>query len=535
MKKWQIDVLVIGSGLAGIRAALEARLAGATVLLVSEAAIGKANNTAISKGFFAIPGRGNHGDDAGQHLIDIITGGCNLNDPELVTVMVNNLKNEADFLLESGVTLTLRSDGGLRYSKFPGHTFPRVLNTTSGSGVGLLAPLAARAAALGVWMEQGITIISLQKDTDGVCGVWGHTRQGEPVFMQSSAVILATGGAGRLYLHTNNVPGAVGLGQAMALNAGLALVDMEFVQFYPTYLRMPGKPRVIILYEVFVANAGATLRNCLGEDIRNIYNLHDTQTLTRDKLSVAIASEISAGRGVGPDGDAVIMDLSTIKDPAKYHKLLPGAVSPHTSELHVGPVAHFTMGGIAVQPGGETQMPGLWAIGEVAGGIHGANRVGANALAECLALGRVAGNAAALYAQRTGRRTPGTDPVPPFKPDIPKADLSAVEEALRKTMIAQAGMLRDAESLQACLNTIDALEEKLAGQKSLGNLKLGMMLDVARAISLSALAREESRGSHYRLDFPDMCDNYLGNFLIQKFDGKKLKTTFLPRRSLTGV
>ncbi|MCL6479729.1 MAG: FAD-binding protein [Peptococcaceae bacterium] len=530
MKEWRTGVLVIGSGLAGLRAALEARRAGGDVLVVSGAPTGKASNTAVSKGYFAVSGAGDPGDSPGRHLDDIVDGGRRVNDPALISVMVENLKDEAGFLMECGVPLTVREDGGLLFSKFPGHSYRRVLGTRNGSGVELLKPLAERAGELGVRMEEGITVLSLQNDGAGVEGAWGYTRQGEPVFISAGAVILATGGAGRLYLHTNNVPGAVGLGQAMALSAGLSLVDMEFVQFYPTYLRMPGKPRVIVLYETLVAAAGATLRNRDGEDIRELYGLKDGAKLTRDRLSRAIASEIRAGRGAGPDGEAVIMDLSTMAHPGKYRRLLPRAVPPDARELYVGPVAHFTMGGIAVKPGGETGVPGLWAIGEVAGGIHGANRVGANALAECLALGRVAGGAAAGYARVAGRRrTARKETAPPFDPGREAGDLSSMVETLRAVMSRHAGILRDAGGLEEGIAAINALKNKLPDKKTIAALKLGMMLDVAHSICLSALGRRESRGSHFRLEHPAEREEYLGNFLVGK-SGEELTIQFVPRR-----
>ncbi len=531
VKQWQTDVLVIGSGLAGIRAAMEARRAGASVLAVSRAPMGKANNSAISKGHFAVSGGEFYpGDSAEQHLNDIIAGGGRINDPGLVSVMVDNLKDEAGFLKDCGVSLITRDDGSLQYSKPPGHTYPRVLATTRSSGVDLLDPLVGRARETGVLMEQGVTVLFLVSDGEGVCGVRGFTRSGEPVLIEAAAVVLATGGAGGLYLHTNNAPGSVGLGLAMALSAGLPLVDMEFVQFYPTYLRMPGRPRVMIFYEILVAVAGAVLRNRYGQDIRELYGMKEMSGLTRDRLSRAIASEIRAGRGVGPDGEAVVLDLSTMARPEKYRRLLPKAVPQDALQLHVAPVAHFTMGGVAVKPGGETEIPGLWAIGEVAGGIHGANRIGGNALAECLALGRVAGAAAAEYSLRAGQRRPcRQETEPPFDAGAGAGDLSPLEETLRRTMSSRAAILRDAGGLEEALAVINSLGDKISGKKSIAALKLGMMLDVARAVCLSALMRRESRGSHFRLDYPGERDDYLGNFQVKKVE-EEMEVTFVPRR-----
>ncbi|MFZ5633778.1 MAG: FAD-binding protein [Bacillota bacterium] len=525
MKNWQTDVLVIGSGLAGIRAAIEARRAGAAVLVVSRGAIGKANNTAISKGYFAVPGAGGPEDGAARHLEDIMAGGGGIGNPALVHVMVDNLDEEAEFLAGCGVPLALRSDGSFLATRVPGHSFPRVLGTRRTSGVELLAPLVARAGETGVRMEQEVEILSLLNDGEGVYGTRGLTRQGEPVTIHAGAVVMATGGVGSLYLNTNNAPGTLGLGQAMALSAGLPLVDMEFIQFYPTYLHMPGKPRVMAFYEVLVAVAGATLRNRHGEDIRELHGLKEGPALTRDRLSRAIASEIRAGRGVGPDGGAVVMDLSTMNSPEKYRRVLPGAIPPAVSEIHVAPVAHFTMGGVAVKPGGETGIPGLWAIGEVAGGIHGANRIGGNALAECLALGRVAGRAAAAHSLRAGLRKPRRDDFAfPFESTAVREDLSAMEEALKRAMNSHAAILRDAAGLAEGLAEINSLRDRLqktpGSGSSMAAFKLGMMLDVARAVFLSALKREESRGSHFRTDHPAEREEYLGNFLVKKVEGE---------------
>lgn len=533
MKNRQTDVLIVGSGLAGIRAAIEARRAGAAVLVVSRSAVGKASNSAIAKGNFAIPGTGSPEDSPEQHLADIMAGSGGIGDPGLVSVMVRNLEVELDLLTECGAPLNLRSDGSFAVLRSPGHSFPRLLGTRRGSGVELLAPLVARAREMGVGMEQGVEILSLLDNGEGACGAWGVNQRGDPVVIQAGAVVLATGGLGSLYPETNNAPGTFGLGQAMALNKGLSLVDMEFIQFYPTYLRMPGKPRVMVYYETLVAFAGATLRNRRGEDIRELYGLTDGASLTRDRLSRAIASEINAGRGVGADGGAVVMDLSTMKKPEKYRRALPRAVPPDVSEIHVAPVAHFSMGGVAVKPGGETGMPGLWAVGEVAGGIHGANRIGGNALAECLALGRVAGSAAAKHSMRREqlkplRYQPGLKPAS----DAGGHNLPAPGERLKLTMGRHAAVLRDAGGLEQALAEIDELKgilEKGPAHRSVAGLRLSMMLDVAHAVCLSALKRRESRGSHFRTDHPRERGEYRGNFLVKKAEGR-LAIKFMPRK-----
>ncbi len=533
MKSWETDVLIIGGGLAGIRAAVEARTKGAAVLLVSRGPAGKANNSAVSKGYFAVPGACAPADSPERHFSDIISGGCRINDPELVLAMVNNLEGEINFLVDCGVPLAVRADGSFVCSKPPGHSFPRVLSTLRSSGVDLLAPLVLRAKELGVSMEEGIEILSLLSDEEGACGAWGCTRSGEPLLIRAGAVVLATGGAAGLYLRTNNAPGTVGLGQAMALSAGLSLVDMEFIQFYPTYLHMPGRPRVMVFYEILVAVAGATLRNCDGEDIRKLYGMENGAALTRDRLSRAIASEIRAGRGVGPEKEAVAMDLSTLASPEKYRRFLPKAIPPNASVVHVSPVAHFTMGGVAVKPGGETEISGLWAVGEVAGGIHGANRVGGNALAECLALGRLAGSAAAEHSVKSRRRKFSEKEIEfPCGPGA-SAEFSALEESLRKTLNTHAAVLRDAAGLTESLAKIRSWQQErqkdLLRDKSVAAFKMGLMLDVAHAICLAALERKESRGAHFRADYPEENENYLGNFFVRKTNGE-MEIKFSARR-----
>ncbi|MFZ5647451.1 MAG: FAD-dependent oxidoreductase [Bacillota bacterium] len=534
MKSRQVDVLVIGSGLAGIRAAIEARRYGMEVLVVSRSATGKANNSAISKGYFAVPdGLCDPCDSPARHLEDILTGGGGIGDPELVTVMVENMKEEVALLAECGVSLSRKKDGNFLCSRVPGHSFPRVMGTNRNSGVQLLSPLVTRAMEMGVRAESGITLISLVKEGGFVTGAWGYTGNGDAVVISSRAVILATGGAGGLYLRTNNVPGTDGLGHAIALDAGLPLVDMEFVQFYPTYLHMPGLPRVMISYETLVAAAGATLRNRDGHDIREIHGLLDGASLTRDMLSRVIESEIASGRGVGPEGRAVVMDFSTMKNPEKYRKYLPKAVSPGVMQVEVSPVAHFTMGGVAVEAGGKTGIPGLWAIGEAAGGIHGANRIGGNALAECLALGRVAGAAASRYSSGVKLRDISPAGAVPVSDTGKEACVSQLAVKIRGTMTGHAGILRDAAGLEEALNEINILrvkaEEENRREKTLAGLKICMMLDVAEAVCLSALMRKESRGSHFRSDYPEENEKYLGNIFVNRKNGK-MDAQFVPRR-----
>jgi aspartate oxidase len=227
------------------------------------------------------------------------------------------------------------------------------------------------------------------------------------------------------------------------------------------------------------------------------------------------------------------MDLSTITSPEKYRRFIPKAVPPGTSTINVAPVAHFTMGGVSVKPGGGTEIPRLWAIGEVAGGMHGANRIGGNALAECLAMGRAAGRAASECARGLNHSMKLPEKAY-FLPEITANGTGRpeLEALLRRTMSRQAGVLRNAEGLEEGLAWINSLKDSLARKnagagKSAAEFRMELMLDVAGAICLCALMRRESRGSHYRTDYPAESGEYLGNFLVRKVKGE-LEIKFQP-------
>jgi len=296
------DVLVIGGGGAGLRAAIEARHGGADVLLASKSRVGYANNTYIAKAVIAASGWGNPGDGAGVHLEDTVRGGCFLNDRNLVSVMVEKAKTEMSFLEKCGVVFA-KKEGRFDIEQIAGHSFPRQIRGEHRTGSDLVVPLKQYAEKIGVRFADRVFITRLFSSGDRMAGASGVSHDGRFMAFSAGCVILATGGFGQVYLHTNNAAGITGDGQALALHLGLPLKDMEFVQFYPTATGKFGNR--LILSEVLVMVEGAVLKNSLGEDIVIRHGLTDPMRLTRDRLAQAIMRELLEGRGV--DG-GVIMD-----------------------------------------------------------------------------------------------------------------------------------------------------------------------------------------------------------------------------------
>ena len=387
MKRDRCDVLVVGGGGAGLRAAIAAREAGADTLLVSKARVGYGNNTFISKATIAATGFGLSNDGPHVHEKDTFEGGRFLNDSELVRVMAREIPDEIRFLQACGVLFSKRGER-MRVIHTPGHTHPRHVTVPSRVGGDLILPLRAHASKAGVRFGERVFVSKLLTVDHNLRGACGFDEAGDFRVYETGCVVLATGGFAQIYLHNNNAPGLTGDGHVLALEAGVELRDMELVQFYPTALgKLGGR---LLLYEGLVFQGGAILRNAQGEDILLKYGLKDSKAATRDRVSQVITQEILEGRGVG---DGVIMDLGELAEemPASLRLLLPAGWTPSQKELSVSPTAHFCMGGVMAGPDAATSLPGLFAAGEVTGGVHGANRLGGNALAEAFVMGAVAG------------------------------------------------------------------------------------------------------------------------------------------------
>lgn len=528
-EKMRCDVLVIGGGGAGLRAAIEARHAGADVLLVSKGRVGYANNTYIAKAVISASGWGDSRDGGSVHLEDTVQGGRLLNDLELVSVMTEEARDEILFLEKCGVVFA-KNKGRFVTEQIAGHRFPRQIRGQHRTGSDLTVPLKQYAEKIGVRFVDRVFISRLFSKEGRVAAASGVSHDGPFIIFEAGSVILTTGGFGQVYLHTNNAAGITGDGQALALELGLPLKDMEFVQFYPTATGRLGNR--LILSEVLVMAEGAILRNSTGEDIAKKHGLTDPMRLTRDRLSQAIMRELLAGRGV--DG-GVVMDLSPIADERLplMASLLPSSWNVDQKTLIVAPTTHFCMGGIVINKRAETPLSGLFAAGEVTAGIHGANRLGGNALCEIFTFGGIAGKKAAASAEELGYADAPDELIQHEKARLesffggngkrPKN----LTRSLKELMWLKAGILRDRESLDEALDKIRDLRSEAATARIddtsdlIRCLELENMLRISEVVCRAALSREESRGSHYRTDYPvEDNDRWRHNIVVRKVNGE---------------
>jgi succinate dehydrogenase/fumarate reductase flavoprotein subunit len=528
------DVLVIGGGGAGLRAAIEARQAGADVLLVSKAKVGYANNTYIAKAIIAASGWGDPRDGSRVHLEDTVKGGRFLNDPELVSAMVVEAKDEISFLEKCGVAFQ-KKDGRFKTDYIAGHSFPRHVGGEHRTGSDLTLPLKQFAEKIGVRFADRIFITRLFSSGRHVAAASGVSHDGRFLVFTAKCVVLTTGGFGQMYQHTNNAAGITGDGQALALELGLPLKDMEFVQFYPTATGRLGNR--LILYEALVLGEGALLKNRDGEDIIIKHGLKDPMQLTRDRLAQAIMRELLEGNDV--DG-GVIMDLSPITEERliPLASLLPSAWHADQKTLIVSPTTHFCMGGIMIDKNAETPLSGLFAAGETTAGVHGANRLGGNALCEVFTFGSIAGKKAAAKAKEMGPVNAPGEMIKHEKARLESrfsgngVDTKVLGRSLKQIMWFKAGILRDSEGLSEALKTIsdirsEAVEAPIAKISDLIRfLELENMLLLSETVCRAALLRTESRGAHYRTDcLEEDNTHWLKNIVANKDEaGIRLET-----------
>jgi succinate dehydrogenase/fumarate reductase flavoprotein subunit len=531
------DVLVIGGGGSGLRAAIEAKERGVDVVVVSKSRVGYGNNTYISKGTFAAAaGWGDSRDNPDVHLRDSIIGGRFINNQRLLKAMTREAEAQIGFLEKCGVRF-LRHDGKIAIKHTPGHSYPRHVRGEHQAGRDLVIPLREYAKKIGVRFAERITITRLLTSNERVAAAIGVSRDGRFLAFVAKCMILASGGFAQIYLHTNNAAGACGHGHALAFELGIRLKDMEFIQFYPTALGPRGGR--ILLYEALVFNAGAVLKNAQGDDIISKHGLSDPMAMTRDRLTRAIMVEILEGRDVA---GGVVMDLSEASPEklTRLRHLLPQASPSNEGRYIVSPTAHFCMGGIDINENGETAVPGLFAAGEVCAGVHGANRLGGNALTEVFAMGGIAGRNAALRAKET-------DLPALHKTEIPEAsvpyqslrfpgesDLQRMRQDLKEVMWYNAGIIREKKELEKALGKIRKISSYGINTHVtdtgglLTSLELHSMLLVSEMVCRAALLRNESRGAHYRSDYPEEDnDNWLKNIMICKED-KKIRLTAVP-------
>lgn len=508
-KRVKCDVLVIGSGGAGLRAAIAAAEAGAIVLMVSKSRIGQVSNTILSKSVIAASGLGSNDDSAIKHGLDTLEGGRYLNDLAIVNRFTEAIQSEVEQLRKWGVEFVSAESVNPKLFKFPGHSQARHVVGKNWLGRDLVRPMLQKALALGVSFEERLFVSKLIAIDNQICGATCISPDGRFVEIVANAVVLATGGFGHLYLNTNNAPDVTGDGHALAGDVGVRLQDMEFVQFYPTTLGKRG--RRILLYERLLTQKGVVLRDGQGEDLLRKHDNYKPDEITRDQLAQLIMKEILADP---KKQGAVFFDLSglDVKAETEMSALLPPGWAEGKRIFQVSPTTHFCMGGVVVDQNGETSCQGLFAAGEVTAGAHGANRLIGNALAELLVMGAHAGKNAAqklsgqdcsdAFAAASSREMNRLKSFYGRKGLNPEK----LTEEIKRTMWFEAGIIRNRESLNRALKAIEKLKKAPFMINSCADLirylEFANLALVGEMVCLSALARNESRGAHYRTDFP---------------------------------
>jgi succinate dehydrogenase / fumarate reductase flavoprotein subunit len=557
LERHPYDVLVIGAGGAGLRAAIAAKAAGASVGLVCKSLLGKAHTVMAEGGVAAALANVAQADSWQVHFRDTMVGGKLLNNPRMAQLHAMEAPDRVRELEKWGAVFDRTRDGRILQRPFGGHTNPRLAHVGDRTGLEMIRTLQDRAVAMGIEVFMECTITHLSTGRAGVTGAVGYWRTtGRPIAFPAKAVVLATGGFGKAYEITSNSWECSGDGLGLAYAAGAELIDMEFVQFHPTGMVWPPGVRGLLVTEA-VRGEGGILRNATGErfmwrylpeDRRAEYAATDEEATrwvtalsqgrdtdarrppelsTRDNVARAIYTEVREGRG-SPHG-GVFLDISYLppdhvrrKLPSMYEQFKELAdVDITTGPMEVGPTTHYAMGGIrVVAETGATTVDGLYAAGEVAGGMHGANRLGGNSLSDLLVFGARTGAGAAAHA--------GARDVPPYmnpnevaravdelaapleRPD--GEDPYAIQRDLQSTMGRLVGIFRTEADLKEALGCLAELRARWAGIRVTGGraynpgwnlvFELRNLLIVSEAIARSALGRQESRGAHSRLDYP---------------------------------
>lgn len=512
MKPDFFDVLILGSGAAGLRAAISAAETGLSVCVLSRGNPGKSTCTWFSGGVMA---GGSDGEKRDAHLQRTLKAGRGLNDRKLVEVLVEEAPSRLRELVEWGISAEFLD--GYLYAK--GH--PPVL------GEEIVRCLLRKGRALGIHYLGNLMVADLLIE-DGSAGVLTYEgKSGEWRVLTSKAAVIATGGASALFHRNDNPKHMLGDGYRLAIEAGAVLRDMEFVQFYPLCLAEPGKPPLVVPPKL--ADRGR-LTNDRGELILGKYGIEERPAgeRARDRLSQALFREIHQGQCTAWLDLRDLAEEDWRVDPfaASLRGLFLERYRAGDRALRVAPAAHHTMGGIRIDVNGAASVPGLFAAGEAAGGLHGANRMGGNALTETLVFGARAGRAAALWAKQAGGAALRhlLETLAERSRERWKGTLTGTGllDRLRKTMWEDGGIIRDEHSILRAMDTVKAIQEETsaspcvpAGQALIDLIELRSAARVAAMILEGALRRRESRGAHYREDFPDQNDEeWQGHLLV---------------------
>ena len=532
-------VLVIGSGGAGVRAAIEASQHGETVL-ISKTIVGKGGCTTMAEGGFNAVMRDE--DSCGIHFEDTMKGGAFLNDPELVNILVKEAPLRMGDLVKWGAVFDFTDSDEVAQRPFGGQRFPRTCYAGDRTGHEMMVTLVEHLDGTGVNTLQEYTVIDLLKDGDRVIGAMALDEKGNLVLLKADSTILATGGGTKVYDISTNSSSGTGDGYAIGYRAGAELIDMEMIQFHPTGAVFPYDARGRLVTEA-VRGEGGLLLNSEGERFMKVYDPQRMELSTRDVVARAIATEIQQGRG-SPNG-GVFLDVTHLpreqiesRLPVMLEQFLKFGVDIRVTPMEVAPTAHHIMGGLRITPECRTTLPGLFACGEVSGGVHGANRLGGNALAETQVFGRRAGDAAGRAEKREKKVDPAQVTRQQERLDRflnGTKSPSKIRMYLQQAMWEGANIFRTGEGLQKALAATGVLADKPLKAETPRNLAECCIVEnmclTASLICRSALLREESRGAHVRKDIPQTHDaehSPFGHTFVSK-KGQGIETREVPK------
>jgi succinate dehydrogenase / fumarate reductase, flavoprotein subunit len=582
------DVVVVGAGGSGLRAAIEARQAGKRTAIISKSLFGKAHTVMAEGGCAAAMGNSNPNDNWQVHFRDTMRGGKFLNNWRMAELHAKEAPDRVYELEAWGALFDRTKDGKISQRNFGGHQYARLAHVGDRTGLEMIRTLQQRVVALQqedartqgdpeamIKVFAETTIIELMKDGERIAGALGYIREtGQFVLFEAPTVILATGGIGKTFKYSSNSWEYTGDGHALALLAGATLLNMEFVQFHPTHMVWPISVRGLLVTES-VRGDGGVLRNSEGKRYMFNYvpdvfraqyaeteeeadrwytdpdhNRRPPELLPRDEVARANLAEVRAGRG-SPHG-GVFLDIASRRTPEEilrrlpsmYHQFKELADVDITKEpMEVGPAQHYVMGGVEVDPDtGASIVPGLFAAGEVSGGMHGSNRLGGNSLSDLLVFGRRAGTGAVGYL----------DSLDGARPKASDADLEAaradavaplersggenpytVHGEVQQTMSDLVGIIRKEDEIKQALAELEKLRARAANVSAEGGpaynpgwhlaLDLRNIMLIAECVAQAALERQESRGGHTRDDFPEMSPEWRKVNLICTLDGDRVK------------
>ena len=571
IRTYNYDVLVIGAGGAGLRAAIEASAQKARVALVCKSLLGKAHTVMAEGGAAAALGNVMEEDNWRVHFRDTMRGGKMHNNWRMAQIHAQEAPDRIRELEAWGALFDRTPDGRINQRPFGGHTYSRLAHVGDRTGLEMIRVLQDKAVHAGLDVHMECTIVRLFVVGGRVAGALGYFREtGRFVLFRTGAIVLATGGIGKAWQITSNSWEYTGDGHALAYEAAAELIDMEFVQFHPTGMVWPPGVRGILVTEG-VRGEGGVLKNAAGERFMFRYmpdmfkgdfadteaeadawvkgdrkkNRRPPELLTRDVVAKAIVKEIQEGRG-SPHG-GVFLDIASKQSPDYIKQKLPSMyhqfkelahVDITTDAMEIGPTTHYVMGGVKVDA--ETQestVAGLFAVGEVGGGMHGANRLGGNSLSDLLVFGRRAG----LHAAAKRGAPPSIpdaeveatmrDALAPFEHEGGENPF-AVQSALQAVMQRNAGIIRDKSGLETALTELEKLKGRarkvgITGSREYNPgwhtaMDLRSLLVVSEATARAALERTESRGAHTRSDYPDSDERQAREHIVIKKEGDRM-------------